>query len=209
MILFFDTETTGLVKFNVDETSEEQPRLVELAYLICEDDGTEVFSDVSIIKPFGFEIPTQASNVHSITTQKALSEGEDINEVFNEFTKHFDYITKLVAHNLRFDRAVVRSELKRFGSFFDHPIWTGKDYCTMLASTPICKLKATRGSGYKWPKLQEAYKFFFNKEFDKAHSALADVNACKEIYFKLQEYGKHRTNKDSIRSSESISTANC
>ncbi len=39
---------------------------------------------------------------------------------------------------------------------------------------------------YKWPQLQEAYKHFFNKEFDNAHDALADVTACKDVYFAIQ-----------------------
>jgi DNA polymerase III epsilon subunit-like protein len=39
--------------------------------------------------------------------------------------------------------------------------------------------------GFKSPKLIELYKFFFNVEFENAHSADADVDACAKCYFKM------------------------
>ena len=38
----------------------------------------------------------------------------------------------------------------------------------------------------KYPKLIEAYKFFFNKDLDRAHSANADAVATLEIYLALK-----------------------
>jgi hypothetical protein len=52
----------------------------------------------------------------------------------------------------------------------------------MLAMTKKCNLPGRFGKP-KWPKLQEAYKWCFNKEFDKAHDAMADIRACKEVFF--------------------------
>jgi len=49
------------------------------------------------------------------------------------------------------------------------------------AMTPICDIPGPYGP--KWPRLQEAHKHVFGKEFDGAHDALADVIACKNIYF--------------------------
>ena len=41
----------------------------------------------------------------------------------------------------------------------------------------------------KTPKLVEAYTHFFGKSFANAHSAMADVRACKEVFFRLKDLG--------------------
>jgi hypothetical protein len=50
----------------------------------------------------------------------------------------------------------------------------------------ICKLPSKYPGEYKWPRLIEAYRHAFGKDFTGAHDALADVRACKEIYFWLK-----------------------
>lgn len=49
------------------------------------------------------------------------------------------------------------------------------------------KQKACGFGGYKNPNLQEAYKHFFGVEFEGAHDAMADVRACRDVFFKLNE----------------------
>ena len=39
----------------------------------------------------------------------------------------------------------------------------------------------------KLPKLTEAYQHFFGKDFDGAHSAMANVNAYIEVYFEIKD----------------------
>jgi DNA polymerase III epsilon subunit-like protein len=185
MLLFFDTETTGLAKFNLPEDSTEQPRLVQLAFIKTEDDGTIIHEGCFIIKPDGFEIPTFASDVHGITTEYAIEKGTLSENVLSLFEGMFAGVTKLIAHNIKFDRCIIISELKRYVGY-RHPIWQNKDFCTMLESTPICRIKGPKG--YKWPKLQEAYTYFFGHPFDNAHDALADVKACKDVYFAIQKH---------------------
>jgi len=59
-------------------------------------------------------------------------------------------------------------------------------FCTMQASKPIVQARNSRGA-LKYPKLTEAYEFFFEKELDRAHSANADAVAAFEIYLAVQE----------------------
>jgi len=61
-----------------------------------------------------------------------------------------------------------------------------KSFCTMKEMTPICKIPG-RYDEFKWPRLTEAYRHAFGGEFGNAHDALADVRACKEIYFWLAD----------------------
>lgn len=65
---FFDTETAGLPKnFSAPTTDVDNwPRLVQLSWILT-DERKEVF----IIRPDGFTIPEEASNVHGITTERA------------------------------------------------------------------------------------------------------------------------------------------
>lgn len=70
--LFFDTETTGLPKRYDAPSSDLENwscRLVQLSWLMEDDSKTLLSQGDLIIKPDGFEIPKQASDVHGITTE--------------------------------------------------------------------------------------------------------------------------------------------
>ncbi|MDR4988785.1 MAG: 3'-5' exonuclease [Bacteroidales bacterium] len=117
MYLFFDTETTGLPRnWRAPVTDVNNwPRLVQLAYLLYDNNGNKVSGGDFIIKPEGFTIPLAASRVHRITTERALSEGQSIAGVL----QHFDALVKeasfLVAHNMSFDEMIVGAEFIRNG----------------------------------------------------------------------------------------------
>ena len=102
MLLFFDTETTGLPKnWKAPVTDlDNWPRLVQLAYLVYDFDGNLIHSCNEIIKPDGFTIPTEASNVHGITTEMAKQRGSDINDVFELFLLHLINIPFFYCDNL-------------------------------------------------------------------------------------------------------------
>lgn len=48
-------------------------------------------------------------------------------------------------------------------------------------------MKAVGRFHHKTPNLGEAYRHFFGRDFDGAHNALADVSACRDIYFAMQD----------------------
>jgi DNA polymerase III epsilon subunit-like protein len=117
MILFFDTETTGLPKnWKVPVTDlDNWPRLVQLAYLVYDFDGNLIHSCNEIVKPNGFTIPIDASNVHGITTVIANQRGSKIEEVFELFSIHLKRAKVVVAHNMAYDEKIIGSELIRLG----------------------------------------------------------------------------------------------
>lgn len=58
----------------------------------------------------------------------------------------------------------------------------------MKLSTDICKLPGKYG--YKWPKAEEAYNFFFpNSNYKESHRGLDDAIHEAEIIYKLYEIG--------------------
>ena len=185
-ICFFDTETTGFVKKGA-LIQPGQSRCVQLAALLVDKDGNELGRIDSIIKPEGFTIPDQVAKIHGITTERALAEGRARMDVLKAFQCMIENSSLVVAHNFDFDRQIMEIEEAYSEGKFD---WTGRPamYCTMKATTNICKIPSARG-GYKWPKLMEAYKHFFGKEFENAHDAFADMIAMKDVFFELVKLG--------------------
>ena len=186
MICFFDTETTGLTNSKLADSDPLQPRLVQIACILTEDNGEVIRTLSTIIKPEGFTIPTQASDVHGITTEKALKYGVEINDVIGIIYDSF-YKAKLhVAHNWAFDKIILNGEFDR--AKLSQLVSTVSSFCTMKASTDICMIPGHYGK-YKWPKLAEAYEMLCGRKLEGAHNALNDVLATKELYFKLKELG--------------------
>lgn len=177
MTLVFDTETTGKADFNQPPEHECQPRLVQLAALLLDYDLNSVAEFSCIIKPDGFEIPVEASKIHGITTQCALSMGiPEIKAL--EIFKEFATMSKtLVAHNITFDAIVIGRANKIHNLVYTPPT----PYCTMKSATNVCKIPGSRGD-YKWPSLQEAHKIILGTGFEGAHDAMADVRACARVY---------------------------
>lgn len=190
--LFFDTETTGKADFTAGHQSPYQPRIVQFAALLCDDQGAELGMFSTIIKPDGWRIPAEAAAIHGITTEKAEECGVPILCALSMFSMFAAVADTVVAHNIDFDALVCRSEYFRAGKsarFDERP----NKFCTMKPTTALCKIphvKRWPGSGpYKYPKLQEAYPILLGKQLEGAHDALADVRACAEIYFWLVKNG--------------------
>jgi DNA polymerase III subunit epsilon len=181
--LFFDTETSGLpnkYKAHYSET-ENWPRIVQLSWLIADSEGA-VLSEADYIIKVDFEIPKEASRIHGITNAVAEKKGVLINEVLKAFLTDIDKIDRLICHNVAFDLPVLQSELYRGGH--RHEITT-PNFCTMQNSTNYCRLPGNRG--YKWPRLDELYRFCFGKQINNAHNAKADVRATYEIFYHLKK----------------------
>src|SRR5665213_3322203 len=102
MYLFFDTETTGTPRNYKAPVSDLKnwPRLVQIAWILDDKDGQTLAKECFIIKPDGFNIPAEASQIHGITTAHARSNGIALLTVLNKFGDHVDSAEYLVAHNI-------------------------------------------------------------------------------------------------------------
>ena len=184
MYLFFDTETTGLPrnwKAPVTDLSN-WPRLVQLAYLYYDNDGNKISGGDFIIKPEGYTIPTDASRVHGISTERALAEGQSISTVLQHFSSFVSSASYLVAHNMSFDEKIVGAEYLRYG--LGNCIHPKSKICTMEKSTNYCALQGPYG--YKWPKLSELHYKLFNTGFEDAHNAAVDITATCKCFWELK-----------------------
>lgn len=194
-ILYFDTETTGLLPRRGE--GGENPHLVQLGALLVAD-GHESALFSCLIKPDGWEIPAEATNIHGITNEMCHAAGLELVDALSFFLELTRLAGKLVAHNYEFDACLLDIEYRRLGQqgflFND-----GRQFCTMKAATDICKIQGTHGGNgespragsklrtfVKYPKLTEAHEFFLGQPFEGVHTAIGDVKACRAVHDAMQ-----------------------
>ena len=185
--LFFDTETTGVPQDYKAPSSDTDnwPRMVQLAWILTDDEGSRLHSGNLIIRPDGFEIPEETSRIHGITTERALKEGVALEDAISEFREDLKDADCIVGHNVSFDKRIVGAEMIRLG--LDDEVDGMKSLCTMMASIDFCQLPGKYG--FKYPRLQELYVKLFGHEFDDAHNAMSDIDATEQCFRELRKKG--------------------
>jgi len=189
MFLFFDTETTGLpVNWNapVDDL-KNWPRLVQIAWISYDNSGKKIREKESIVRPEGFIIPEESSKVHGITTEIALERGKKLDDIMQDFSSEINGSDFLVAHNMNFDEKIVGAEFIRSG--ISSKLFEIERICTMVSSIDFCRIPSNNKNGYKWPRLSELHIKLFGKDFEDAHDAFVDTQACARCFFELKKLG--------------------
>lgn len=184
-VIFFDTETTGLpMNFKAPPAADSNwPRMVQIAWIVCDRTGQQITEKSIIVKPVGYSIPVEASKIHRITQERAIAEGMPLKEVLDWFFADYKQCAHVVNHNSAFDVPVLISEVLRA----DYPLTPRAvtHHCTKVSSTPVCMIPGPRG--HKWPTLQELHFFLFGKYFEDAHDALVDVRATAKCFWELKK----------------------
>lgn len=192
MNLFFDTETTGFPRRDLPLDHERQPRLVQLACILAEDDGTERASLSLIVRPDGWSIPPEAAAIHGIDDALAERAGVPLDAALRLLLGMARQASLVVAHNVAFDVDVTTIALTQARQP-DAATELGAmpRACTMKMATPILNLPPTDrmlAAGFskpKAPKLAECIRHFFDEDLVGAHDALVDVRACARVYHHL------------------------
>ena len=186
MYLIFDTETTGLPKrWDAPlSDSENWPRCIQIAWQIHDAKGEVVAHEDYLIQPDGFTIPFDSEQVHGISTALAEEQGIPLEEVLEKFHTALNQVDYVVGHNVSFDRNIMGAEYLRSGLT---DALAGKaivDTCTEETAS-LCQLPGGRGGKFKLPTLSELYHFLFQKSFEEAHNATADVEATSRAFLEL------------------------
>lgn len=192
--VFYDTETTGLPLWHDPSEDPRQPHIVQLAALLIDLDTRRPLASLDVmVRPEGWTIPADVAEIHGITTEMAADLGVPESLAVEMLLDLCRNRTR-VAHNESFDQRIVRIASKRF---FDEPTceeWAaGRVECTARLATPIMALPPTekmRRAGFtkpKTPNLSEAVRFFLGREHNNAHTALADVQGCADVWFAIRD----------------------
>jgi DNA polymerase-3 subunit epsilon len=191
-VLIFDTETTGLSPKNTPTNQTDKwPYIIQLSWVIYNDETKQVEEDKDYIISLGTHIPIPAEStaIHGITGEISRAKGVHIDVALFDF-KHAAYkCGKLVAHNIEFDKNMIQVEFYRARLF--NNILPPQEYCTMKKGTPICKLAKVWSDGstsFKYPRLVELYYALFGADApapEGLHNAKVDVDLCLKCYVKM------------------------
>ncbi len=203
LALFYDTETTDLPRDGLPLTA--QPHVAQLAWQLIqipeEPDGEfKIIAEFQAILRLlpGASMGMGTQSVHGISQKMCDDLGFDPVFAFESFFLAVEMADVIVAHNEQFDRQLVRFMYKRLTTRMRPVIDSGVDKfrslpvaCTMEMSIDVVKMPPTRRmlasgrSGYKNPRLTEAYESLVGGTVDGAHDAMVDVRATVKVFAAL------------------------
>lgn len=181
--LFFDTESTGLLDFNIDLMDSSQPRVCALAASLTEEDGTIIDEMDVLIKPAGWIIQPGAAAVNHLTVEICEEKGIPIKDALERFNDLKAQCTTRIGANVSYDKRLMAREAIILDMVHD-----SKDLeslCVLQLARPYCQIPNVGKKGFKTPKLTEAYKSLFGEEMPGSHSAMGDVRGVQAVYFEL------------------------
>jgi len=188
MKLVFDTETTGMVVWDRNHKDPKQPKLVQLAAELYDDQKLLRASYSAIVYPeAGWTSHPKAVETHGITDQMAREMGMPFEQVLETFCEFLDLADETSAHNNLFDLKVMRHAF-HLGDYEGDPFGDRKNTCTMTSAQAIVKAKDKIGR-VKKPSLEECAQYFFKESVIGAHDALVDTKMCARVYWELVEMG--------------------
>lgn len=177
-VLYLDVETNGIGGFN-----PPKQRIMQISWIYNDDEYNYFVKDV---KQVNSDVP------HNITVQYCQENGTSWKKIYKELERCLEDTDVLVAHNANFDISCVANELKvrksssysKYKTIIADFLSTNTIICTMKDTKDLCKLKFENGSdGYKYPKLEELYKYFFGElPQNTLHDSLEDCKVLKECY---------------------------
>jgi len=194
--VFVDTETTGCIPkyktkwgnggyiFPSKKDAYENSRLISLSYMITDGMNNTIMEAKHLyVKPYGFEIPSNITDLTGITNEYAFKHGSHLNSVLNEFEEDIEKhnVSFFVSHNIVFDSYILQNSALRRDwlndSLLSHLDKKMRYYCTCIGPTE---------KKLKYLKLNESIKEILKENPLGLHNALNDMMYCKRIFFELR-----------------------
>lgn len=205
-VLFYDLETTGLVKTKGSEYKPEEQyynykdngiydsaRIVQIGWIYM--DNFEYDYDIKpenisckTIKPNNFIIPEKVISIHGITNEFANSNGISIKKGLLKLKKKILETEYIIGYNVFYDINILLNELKRLNmNKCINKILALKREEKILCIGQLCAQYAKPldwiRSGYRVPAQTKVYNEIFKKNLSNAHHAKYDICASIEIMF--------------------------
>lgn len=181
LALVYDTETSGIPLWKQPSEDPGQPHIVTLSASLVDVFEKRIVASMDVIvKPDGWSIAPEVVEIHGITEQAAMRFGIPEEVAVDALYALASAADFRIGFNEMFDARMIRIGLKRMGDEEAAEAFKAQQtQCMMRACHKIM--------GGKWPKLTEAYRHFFGRELESAHTSRGDCNATLELFYALQE----------------------
>jgi len=168
MLIVFDLETTGLPKAEGSDL-DMQPKIIEFGAIKLTEELIEVDRLEFFCNPKHMLDP-KITKITGITDDMLKDEKPFIAhlEKLNEF---FLGTKRMFAHNLGFDRKILKFELERLDKVTSFP-WPYEHTCTVEVGQRVWG---------KMRKLGDIYEELFEEKIEGAHRSINDVEATLRI----------------------------
>lgn len=212
LVMIFDTETTGLLPKHaiaLDPASlATYPHILQISYLLFDTQSLSVVSKTNLWIRVAdtVEITPEITSLTGIT-RAVCDQGVDICDALRTFYRDYMQCNTIIAHNINFDRAMIKIEFARaalqdttfiaacprWDKVFDPKFESTCDkenVCTMYWGRNMCKIERTNREGkpyFKCPSLSELYEYLFREPPPNGmHNALVDAIVCLRCYVKMR-----------------------
>jgi DNA polymerase III epsilon subunit-like protein len=203
-IVDFKTAEKYPITYTDIHSIDQQPYMTQLSFLIVDEAFNIVFHYNHYLQlPEHIVISEFITGLTGIT-KEMCNAGTPPLEALKTFISWFFKCHRIVAHNIHFDRTILRiemarhySDLKQVYPFLDVVFHSSYDrvtqldhYDTMIRGNKICGImiptKSGEGTKLKLPKLVEMYKLFFHATPENLHNSMVDVLVTTRCYLKLK-----------------------
>ena len=173
----FDLETTGLPLADGADLNL-QPHITEFGAIKLDEDLKEKDVLEFLVNP-GVPLDPKITKITGLTDDM-LKDQKPFIARLDQIIDFFLGERILVAHNLPFDRAILKFELERVGRILSFP-WPPEHICTVEVGETVWNKKR---------KLGDIYLEVTGQEHKGAHRSIADVRALIEIvrWYKKEDH---------------------
>lgn len=162
-MIFFDTETTGLIT-NESLPLVHQPRIIEFAAVKTDEHGRTLDEFTTLLQP-GIPLPAVITKITGLRDEDLVGAPVFV-EMFGAIANFFLGERQMLAHYLRFDLMMLVFELRRAGKEFQFPF-------------PPQHTDAMT----KWPHKLKEWAQLVRPGYSQTHRALDDCRLLKDCWF--------------------------
>lgn len=199
-VLLLDTETNGLPKNRQAPVSmtEAWPAILQLSWVTYTITGRTMHQDsqrdIGVALDPSIPWDTGAARIHGITETEART-GTPAVRALAELAAALRTVDVIVAHNLAFDKPVIRAAGYRVPEL--RQLWpAGKaEFCTMRETRDLLQLPSPNDplGRFKPPRLNELYAWLYGHVYDISgatlHSARSDTHCLAQCLAGLLRRG--------------------
>ncbi|WGH24591.1 MAG: DNA polymerase III subunit alpha [Candidatus Shikimatogenerans bostrichidophilus] len=183
MLLFIDTETTGLPINNIFEKKNiyKWPRLIQISWQMYNKYGNLISNKNYYIKlKNNYKITIESFNIHGINKRFLNKNGKNIKYVLNEFYNYLKRSKYLIGFNIGFDINILISEYFRYNN--------KKPIRILKKKKKIDIQKILLFNYNKWISLEKLYSIFYGYNKYRLHNSYIDINITILCFLKLLYY---------------------